>query len=59
MLIPAAVAYVYPYKLLVAPAFIVLLAAALISLVKFSSMKGLVGAALIVLGVFELLVLCL
>jgi hypothetical protein len=53
LLIPAAVAYVYPYKLLVAPAFIVLLAAALISLVKFSSMKGQVGAALIVLGVFE------
>ncbi|MCW4010258.1 MAG: hypothetical protein NWF05_06510 [Candidatus Bathyarchaeota archaeon] len=53
MLTPAAVVYVYPYKLLVAPALVIVLAATLTFLVKFPSMKRHVGAVLIALGVFE------
>jgi len=53
MLSPAAVAYVFPYKLLVGPALVIVLALTLVLLVKKRSLKARLGNLLILLGAFE------
>jgi|WetSurMetagenome_2_1015567.scaffolds.fasta_scaffold05682_1 hypothetical protein len=53
MLAPAAVAYVYPFKLYIGPALVIALAVSLALLVRLPTLKGKVGAALIILGVIE------
>jgi hypothetical protein len=50
MLEPAAVAYVFPFKLYVGPALVIALAACLVLLVRFPALKGKVGAVLVVFG---------
>ena len=53
MLVPMAVAQIYTSALLFRPAFIIVLAVCAALLVRFSSLKGWIGVAMVAIGIIE------